>query len=456
MSSGSFRDPSGYVFSHKGCVYRRIANAGKASYALLMESGLYKALSSEGSLVEHEEVPDPVPCDDGSLVIKPTRIPLISYPYEWSFSQLRDAALLTLRIQGTAIKHGMSLKDASAYNIQFCGCNPVFIDTLSFERLDVSRPWVAYKQFCQHFLAPLALMSFRDVRLGEMLKSHIDGIPLDLASKLLPAKTYLRLGLLLHLHLHARAQSHYASGGDCGGQRSSAGFSERRHLGLLDNLRAAIEAMRWQPGGTEWADYYDNTNYPSPSFVAKGRIIEELLDIVKPSSVWDIGGNIGLFSKLASAKGIYTACFDIDPSAVEFNYLDARKRKDAKLLPLLLDLVNPSPGIGWENDERDSFSARRPCDTAFALALIHHLAISNNLPLGRIASFFARTCEKLVIEFVPKSDSQVKRLLASREDIFPSYAQEPFEKEFSALFTIVEKRPVPDMDRTIYLMTRKP
>jgi len=449
----SFRDPSGFLFHRGGRLYRQVNDSYRADYKLLMESGLYKDLTTQGLLVPHVETSEPHMSGGGSLVIEPEVIPFISYAYEWSFSQLQDAALTTLAIQKKAVEHGMSLKDASAYNIQFRGCCPVMIDTLSFERYREGEPWVAYRQFCQHFLAPLALMSFSDVRLSQLLRVNIDGIPLDLASHLLPSKTRLSLGLATHIHLHAQAQQKYA---DKQAKPTGRKMSRMAFLGLIDNLESTTRRLSWKPEGTEWADYYAATNYTDASLEHKAELVAEYLEKAQPKTVWDLGANTGRFSRIAAERGIPTIAFDIDPAAVELNYLNCRKREERSMLPLLSDLTNPSPAIGWQNRERQSLIERGPCDTAMALALVHHLAIGNNLPFDHIADFLAGTCRTLVIEFVPKSDSQVQRLLATREDIFPNYTREVFEQVFSARFAILAWSPVKDSERIIYLMELRP
>lgn len=343
----------------------------------------------------------------------------------------------------------MTLKDASAYNIQFLGCRPVLVDTLSFEIYQEGRPWVAYRQFCQHFLAPLALMSHRDVRLSQLLRVYIDGVPLDLASILLPKRTYAKSGLLLHIHLHARSQRRYASRA---AKTSSVRVSRLALLGLTDHLRRTVEGLQWRPGKTEWGDYYEATNYSEEGFQHKRALVAEFLDAIQPGSVWDLGGNIGVFSRMASERNVPTVCFDLDPVAVEANYREGVERREAYLLPLVMDLTNPSADIGWHHRERDSLLRRGPADAALALALIHHLAISNNVPLDRLAAFFADICHYLIIEFVPKSDSQVQRLLSTREDIFPHYTQEGFESAFSRYFHIERREPIRTTERTLYLM----
>jgi len=405
--AGSFRDPSGVVFTREGRILRQVNSVYQAAYEQLMTSGLYARLVEKGALLAHEEVDLSLALTDTAYkVLAPVRVPFISYPYEWSFSQLKDAALLTLRIQKAALRFGMSLKDCSAYNIQFVGGKPVFIDTLSFEPYREGEPWTAYRQFCQHFLAPLALMAYRDVRLSQLLRVYLDGVPLDLASRLLPARTYLRGPLLMHLHLHARAQQRYADA-------RQTSVPDRRQVkqtalvGILDSLRAGVQCLQWKPVGTEWADYYDDTNYTAEAQQQKEALLVRFLEQAQPKVMWDLGANTGRFSRLASARGCLTVAFDIDPAAVERNYLDSAKAKDNQMLPLVLDLTNPSPGLGWANRERMSLAERGPADVLLALALVHHLAIANNLPLDRIARFLCDVGVWLVIEFVLKEDSQV-------------------------------------------------
>lgn len=453
--AASFRDPSGFVFVRDGVIYRQVNHAYREHYDRLMQSGLYHALSEAGQLLPHVEVGTTLAMTtEAYQVIRPTAIPFISYPYEWSFSQLKQAALLTLAIQTRALGHNLSLKDSSAYNIQFMGPRPVLIDTLSFEPYVEGRPWVAYRQFCQHFLAPLALMSKADVRLQQLLRVYLDGVPLDLTSKLLPFSTRLNFGLLSHIHLHAQAQRRYA-GADTASR--SRRMSQLSFLGLIDNLRSTVEKLRWQPSGTAWVDYYDDTNYSPTAFEDKQRLVANMLDKVLAGRelVWDLGANTGVFSRLAGQRGASTIAFDVDPGAVERNYLASKDRGETQLLPLVLDLTNPSPALGWENRERRSLLERGPADVVLALALIHHLAISNNLPLARIAEFFGRAGRHLIIEFVPKSDSQVQRLLMSRVDIFDHYQPAEFEREFATWFSIEEKAPVPGTERVLYRMTSR-
>ncbi len=451
--SSSFRDPSGFVFQEGDKLYRQVNAVYKDSYEHLLNSGLYENLTGRGLLVPHEEATlDPPKPDIAYKVIRPEPIDFVSYPYEWCFSQLKDAALTLLTIQKTSLEFGMTLKDCSAYNVQFTDGRPVLIDTLSFEKHREGYPWVAYRQFCQHFLAPLALMAYRDVRLNRLLQTYIDGVPLDLTSSLLPARTRLSFSLLWHIHLHARSQKRFA-GRKVRADRYRMGRLSL--LGVINSLESATKKLKWQPRGTDWIDYYEDTNYSREAFECKKRTVAGFLDRIAPANVWDLGANVGVFSRLASERGIPIVSLDVDPAAVERSYLDCIGRQEDHLLPLVLDLTNPSPGIGWGSEERMSLVDRGPADTVIALALLHHLAIGNNTPFDKIAGFLSRIGKRLIVEFVPKSDSQVQRLLSTRDDIFGDYTQEAFEREFGQHFTIQESVPLTDSVRVLYMMERK-
>lgn len=453
LIASSFRDPDGFLFVHKNKIYRQINRQYRADYDLLTGSKLYQKLVEEKLLIPHQETHQAA--FDGNRaykVIKPELIPFISYPYEWSFSQYKDAALTTLRVQKTAFQYGMSLKDASAYNIQFKDGRPVFIDTLSFEKYHEGRPWIAYRQFCQHFLAPLALMSRKDIRLGCLMKTYLDGLPLDLASALLPRSTKLGFSLPFHIHLHAKSQKAFAEKSI---KPKTFTVSRPAFQGIIESLESAVAKLTWKAKNTEWADYYDKTNYSEKALNSKKRLVSTFLEKIKPRLVWDMGANTGIFSRLASDRQILTVSTDIDPAAVERNYLACRENHEQFLLPLLMDLNNPSPDIGWGNRERNSFLSRGPVDALMALALIHHLAISNNLPFAMIASLFSEICAWLIIEYIPKDDSQIRRLLLSREDIFTDYSRDSFEKTFSQYFQLKDRKPIPESKRILYLMKSK-
>lgn len=446
----SFRDPAGYIFEHGGSLYRAIASSGYEDYQMAQTSGLHQELIDAGWLVPHEDT-DITPPDGYRLVIKPEKLPFISYPYEWSFGQLKEAALLTLHIQSKALAYGMILKDASAYNVAWHGGRPVFLDTLSFAKLQPGQPWHAYGQFCSHFLAPLTLMSCRDIRLQKLLQSNIDGIALDLAADLLPKRTKLKLNYLIHLHLHAKARKKYA-----GTQKKVAPqISDTARKNLTQSLISFISSLKSPEVATEWADYYNDTNYSPEQFAEKKSIIAGWLQQIKPAMAYDLGANDGTFSRLAAQAASVVIAADIDPMAVEFNYRQAKQNKEKNIIPLLQDLTQPSPALGWDLKERDSFLQRARPDLGLALALVHHLAIGNNTPLTCIIDFFAEIAPVWIIEFPDKQDSQVQRLLLNREDIFPHYDITHFENLLWQRFIIKTKRQIRDSFRTLYWVSRK-
>jgi hypothetical protein len=272
----SFRDPSGFLFTRQGVLYRQVNQEYRTHYDLLMSSGLYTRLVGMGLLIPHDEVAEqPQESEVAYRVIRPEPLEFVSYPYEWSFSQLKDAALATLAIQKQSLEAGMVLKDASMYNIQFFHGKPVLIDTLSFEMYREGEPWVAYRQFCQHFLASLALMAHTDVRLSQLLRVYIDGIPLDLASRLLPRRTRYGLGLATHIHLHAAAQKRYAdkSTAKVGSTRK---MSKVSFMGLMDSIESTTRKLSWKPAGTEWGDYYaaSSGHYSTAAFEHKKQLVK--------------------------------------------------------------------------------------------------------------------------------------------------------------------------------------
>ncbi len=449
MEFSSFRDPSGVVFEEDGKIYRQINTIYLPQYRKLMECGLAQELQSSGILIRHWETNAPCVSDAGALVIQAERIPYVSYVYEWSFGQIKDAALLTLKMHRKALGAGMILKDASAYNIQFLHGRPIMIDTLSFDFYTPGEPWVAYGQFCRHFLAPLLLMCYTDIRLSRLMALFIDGIPLDVAATLLCGKG----GLFAKQHIdwHAKSISKHSADGKATEQSKTKAVSLplNLHISLIEAMIRGIEALELKNVQTEWSDYYQHTNYSASASDSKLKLVFEMLSAIHPSMVWDLGANDGRYSKVALEVGASVVAFDIDPIAVERNYAEAR-RNGTEMLPLVLDLTNPSPGIGFANQERKTIDQRRHPDCILMLAVIHHLAISNNLPFRQIAKWLSQMTGDLIIEFVPKEDSQVQILLATRADIFPNYTQEDFVTTFSEFFELRSEEQIGDSKRTLY------
>jgi hypothetical protein len=411
---------------------------------------------SEGLLLPHvEDDPRLAAEPDVYRVLLPEQLPFVSHPWEWSFSQLRDAALLTLEIERRALARGLTLKDASAHNVQYVGGRSVHIDSLSFEPYSEGRPWTAYRQFCQHFLAPLALMSRVDLRLGRLQEQYLDGIPLDLAASLLPLRTRLTPSLGIHIHAHASSSRRHQ---DDPPERAAAATRRQMTLGarrnLVESLRGAVQDLTLPGVRTTWSDYYTQTNYSEEAMAAKSSAVATFLEQTHPAKVWDLGANVGRFSRLAAERGALTVAWDADAVAVDTAYRMSRDEPVARLLPLLVDLTNPSPDLGWDSRERAGFFSRADADLVLALGLVHHLAIGANVPLASLAAVLARIAPWAVVEWVPKEDSQVARLLAGRQDIFPTYTLEDFRAAFETRFRLVASTPITGSARRIDLLQR--
>ncbi len=444
----SFKDPDAGVFVENGIYIRKIYERYRPEYEKLMQSGLYENLTAAHLLVKHEEIRRGEDC----IVIKPEQV-FVSYPWEWCFSQLKDAALATLKIQQTALEFDMSLKDANCFNIQFLNNKPLLIDTSSFENYEEGSAWVAYRQFCENFIAPLALMAYTDLNLNGLFLMNINGIPLELTSKLLPFKTKFNLNLFTHIHLHCRMQNKYS---DNSKKVTNIKISKMQLQNIIKNLQSTVESINLPKYETEWGDYYSFTNYTEKSFEEKKKIIDNFRNIINPEIVWDFGSNTGIFSRIFSDNGSKVIAFDIDKMAIEKNYLKIKHDKETNIFPLVSDLSNPSPSLGWANKERKSLSQRASnVDLILALALIHHLRFTCNIPFENMAEYFSSISRYMIIEFVDKQDSKVQKMLLNRKDVFDDYTQENFESVFGKHYNFIKKEKISDTARTLYLMEKK-
>lgn len=445
----SFKDPAGFVFKVEETYYRQVNKFGAADYDLFISSGLYDKLVSKKKIISHTEV-DTIQGDASEhyKTLLPQQLSFITYAYEWSFDQLKDAALLTLQIQQEALQQGMTLKDATPFNIAFENSRPIFIDTLSFEKYQDGEPWVAYKQFCESFLAPLLLMQYRNTALNKLLLLYPNGIPVILAADLLPAKTKFNLNLYLHIHLQARFQRKTSGTGSS----KKNTISKTQQLNIISSLTALVKKISLQKTKTVWNNYYTETILSNDYFTAKQKLVNQLLQPISFKTVADLGANKGEFSILLSNKAEKIIAADFDADCINELYLHLKANKLKNIYPLVIDLTNPSPAIGWANQERNSFWERLNADVILALALIHHLAISFNINFEMLAATLSSKCHFLVIEFVPKDDPKVQQLLSYRKDVFPNYTVDNFEKSFSLYFLIQTRIQIPGTNRQLYLL----
>jgi hypothetical protein len=450
----SFRDPSGYMF-HDGDTLRRAINPIYfKQYKALKDSGFFKTLIKKGLLISHEETT----VSEQQIVITPEPIPFITNPYEWSFEQYKHAALLTLKIHKYALSKGFSLKDASAYNVTFHKGKPVFIDTLSFDFYKDNTPWRAYKQFITHFFGPLVLASYHGTEIFKILQTHIDGIPVKLISSLLPVKTKLSSTLFTNIHLLAKMESKHSQ--DYKVETKIAKLSRKAQNNIIDNLFDFIKKLAIKEE-TEWGDYYDKTNYNDAAFQGKKTLIENWVTALNPQKLIDVGGNDGTFARTVVNKVPHVIVTDIDSNAVAYNYKQVQQNNETNMLPFVCDVLQPAPGIGLNNTERNSLIERLQHyspDVTMALAIIHHITLSGNVPFERSAQFFAAFSKHLVIEFPTREDSWVESLLLRKREFinhFDFYSQVVCEAGYQEYFTIEKKEIVPGTKRVLYLLKNK-
>ncbi len=447
----SFRDPAGYVVRDGGVYKRVVTRRGADDYETFFTTGLARTLVQRGLVVDHERQAAPAFQPDVHAILVPEQIPFISYPYEWSFDELKDAALLTLEIQEEALARGMSLKDASAFNVQFRGSTPVFIDLSSFER-DRGGPWIAYDQFCRHFLGPLLLMRYHDPAANRFLRADLEGFPAGMVSRLLPRWTWFHPDICVNIHIHARAQARNGGARPMQAPKPVKGLK----LSVLRSLRSVIENMKAPRSGGVWTDYATNRDhYPEMSLGFKRAMVRSAFVKFQPGLVFDLGAHQGEFSYDAARAGHYCVAFDSDPGCVNQCYLAGKRNRNPSVLPLLMDLRNPSPGVGFNLAERDSLMERPRADLALMLALLHHLRITARVPFRNIADFLARLANDALIEFVPPSDPMAQQLLAGRDDSFEDYSLEGFLHAFEDFFDVSHHGQIPGTLRSLWLARRK-
>jgi ribosomal protein L11 methylase PrmA len=444
----SYRDPCGFVFEHSGIFYRAVLAAGREDYDALMQSGLYQQLVERNLMIAHEEVADLLPSANVYKMLKPEQLGFWTYPYEWSFSQLRDAALLTLKLIRLGLEHGMILKDASANNIQFVSGHPVLIDSLSFEAYEEGRPWQAFNQFCRHFLYPLLVFQKHPEWTPATLMAYPDGLSAPLTASLLPWKSRFSWNKQLYVYLAAAL----------GKKKSGTAYriSKEKILQNTAQLKDFIGGLQPPKVDAGWSHYYDETILSEDYLESKKAIVADVLKDLGPKRVIDTGCNTGAFSLITAEYAPQVIAFDADASSVDALYTETGARNMRHIHTLVADLTNPTPALGWANAERSALKDRLRGDMVLALALAHHLAIGKNVPFSMISSFFAGITQKwLLIEFVPKSDPRVQLLLQSREDVFVDYTQQHFEGAFSAHFSFEKTFALPHSERILYLMRRR-
>lgn len=448
----SYRDPSGFVFTKNGTVYRQVNQVFREQFDHFIKSGCYDHLVKKNLLVSHTIVNDVTTgAGEPYLVLRPDQIPFISYTYEWCFSMLKDAALLTLDLLKEGLNYGVILKDATFFNIQWKDSKLVWIDTLSFEKYDETKPWIAYRQFCECFLGPLLISHYSKQDLCKILLAYPDGIPLGVIKSLLPKKSRFSLHIQLHIHFH-----HKMAVKSTGKVQVAKPFSRKKLLNIIRSLEELVESLKTPATKTVWGEYYEEAELRDSYLNEKSKLISSFCEVLTDvGTAIDIGGNRGEFSKILAQKGIQVVTTDADPLAISLLYDDVKNNKANHILPLLVDIANPSPAIGVNNTERSSFIERCNFDLVMALALIHHLCIGKNIPFSLVAEEFSKLGQYLLIEFVPKQDAKVQEMLAAKADIYNGYDQNGFESAFQEYYSILKQQTIGNTNRILYLMKKK-
>jgi hypothetical protein len=452
---GSFRDPLSRVFVGDDGVWRGLTAEALEDFDALAESSFFAAALERGDIVATERVDDTaVVPGDWAGVLRHDPIRVLSYPYEWSFEMLRDAARLQLALTREALADKLITKDASAFNIQFVGAKPVFIDVGSFERLRPGEPWAGYRQFCELFLNPLYVQALRDVPFQPLLRGRLDGITPGVAAALIGGSGRFRKGVFTHVRLHARAERRYADADrerDVRAELKRAGFGPALIDAQLRNLQRALDGLSWRQHDSTWSDYGERGHYSDSDLEAKSAVVAAAAR--QPGIVLDLGANDGRFSRIAVDAGASAAiAVDADQLVVDRLYRQLRAEGERRILPLVVDLADPSPAIGWRGSERPSFLDRMRPDLVLCLAVVHHLALTNNVPLDEIVALLAGFGAAVVAEFPHRDDPMTRRLLArKRSGLFDGYDTANWESALQRRFVIEQRVELPSATRTIYL-----
>ena len=447
----SYRDPSGFVFQLDGVYYRQVNRSYSSDFELLLQSGLYSTLTQKGLLVPHSEIDDDLTGHpERYKILLPEQLPVVSYPDEWSPSQLRTAALLTLQMLRIGLDHGMILKDATPLNIQFHKGKAVFIDTLSFEKYDPAKPWVAYRQFCECFLYPLYLNHYLSTGTHRLSAAYPAGIPADTTAALLPWKSRLRLGVWLHVGLPARVRKDLSPAG------RQPVFDKTKLLHLTGHLGDTLENLSTVEGDpSHWKGYYQDSILGPAYLAAKEQVFRTFIADIGFGSVLDLGANDGYFSKILAEKAVAVVAADSDWHCVDSLYQYMLQHPEHPILPLCVDIADPTPARGFANAERSSFTDRMPSDLVVALALIHHLVLGRNIPLNRIAAYFCLlTRHWLILEFVPLNDEKARELIRNKTGAHHHYDLSSFESIFRPYFSIAKHATIPGTERVLFLMKK--
>jgi SAM-dependent methyltransferase len=457
---GSFRDPDSAVFTADGKVLRGLSGRAATDYERLSGTSFFPRLVGSGQIVRtavHEGDAPPSPRGaPWTRVLEHERVPVVSYPYEWPFAMLREAASLQLDVLVAALDDGISLKDGTAYNVQFFGSRPTFIDIGSFE--PASGPWPGYRQFCQTMLFPLMVQAHLGVPFQPLLRGSIDGLTPSQVAGMFSGLRRFRKGVVRNVTLHSVLERRVTTASEqVKSDLKDSGFSADLAKATAKNLAKLVSRLEVARRGSTWSDYRDTCSYSDADAEAKLAFVRSAIAGGDAGLVLDLGANDGVYSLLAAERADYVVAVDGDEMVIDRLYRRLRAERNENVLPLVMNLVDPSGGIGWRNRERAAFADRVRPDVTLALALVHHLAIAANVPLPEVVSWLRSFGGRLVVEFVHVDDVQVQRLLANKPaGLFDDYRRDAFEARLSEQFLVHEQQSLPGGTRTLYFAEPKP
>lgn len=454
----SFKDPSGCVYVHKGRILRAVSERARQEWNIFQNSGLFLELQQKGYLqntvpVSFDDIPRP---QGTAYVFEHTPFPFISYPFEWSFSMLRDAGIFHLELLAYCLERGFITKDGSAYNIQFVDGKPLFIDPFSFVEYRKGDPWVGFAQFARHFLFPLMISAYKRIPFHSFLRDKLDGIDIHTARRFFSWSDTLKPGVALYVLIQELLQSGFENTKEHFARSISASHALQK--GSLSRmayrLRSFLDSLPVPRFASQWEHYERTHAYSSADAQEKKEFVERAAAEVRPALLCDVGANAGEYAFCAAPFAKHIVAVDSDYQAVDALYRRAQSSYIRNILPLVVDFVNPSPGLGWRLQERSSFFDRVRPDMVFALALVHHIVIGANVPLEDFIDWLMRFSPVVVLEFVDKKDPNAVRLLKDKEDVYPWYTQEALELAICARGSILQKRQLPCGTRTMYMIQR--
>lgn len=448
--AGSFRDRDGRVYRVGDKIRRGLSEHGLKDWTRFSESPLYRRLSEEGLIPKTTPV-DPPAGSSWVAALEHETIPVITYPYEWSFGMLRDAAIFHLDLIAEAIRSGLAVKDATPYNIAWLPTGPIFMDLASFTEAKPDDPWPAYDQFCRLFLYPLMLHAYLGLAHQPLLRGDLEGVSSDFARRLLVPRKLLRPGVMKHVYMQAVLRTQLATAeGSVRRELQEAGFTQELVLRNIAGLRCVINGLKWRKPQSMWTDYVSCTHYSEIDTARKKDFVAAVAAAHHWKQVCDFGSNTGTYARIAAAHADLVLAMDSDPAAVETLYRDEKGAADRKILPLVLNVADPSPGLGWNGRERRPYRERVSPDLILCLALIHHVVLTAGVRLAEFVEWLASFNAELVIEFVDRADPMVKMLLRNKVDHYDDYDLKQFEVVLHSRFDVVKREVLPSGSRTLY------